>query len=306
MVAVHPAPTHTAHLADKPLDAAASRGQPARRGCEVVSRLAKIAQGLRVDIIDMLAEAGSGHPGGSLSAADIVTALYFHVMRHDPRNPSWPDRDRFVLSKGHCVPAVYAALAECGYFDKQTLKTLRKLGSPLQGHPVSTLCKGIEACTGSLGQGLSIAQGIALAGKIDRASWRVYCMIGDGESQEGQIWEAAMSAPKFKLDNLTVFLDYNKIQLDGVVKETMDLEPLEAKWKAFNWNTLVIDGHDLSQILDAVDAAKEHKGNPTLIIAHTVKGKGVSFMENKVEWHGVAPTREQAEKAIEEIKRKLE
>lgn len=268
-------------------------------------RLTQIAQRLRIDIIEMLCEAGSGHPGGSLSAIDVVTALYFHVLRHDPNNPAWPERDRFVLSKGHGVPALYAAMAEAGYFPKSHLKTLRKLGSPLQGHPVNYLCPGIEACTGSLGQGLSVAQGMALASRLDGSKYHVYCMIGDGESQEGQVWEAAMSAPRFGIDTLTVILDYNKIQLDGTVKETMDIEPVEDKWKAFNWHTITIDGHHIGQILDALAAARAVKGRPTLIVAHTVKGKGVSFMENKVEWHGMAPNTEQAARAIEELRRTL-
>lgn len=267
-----------------------------------IDRLKEIAGRLRLDIIEMLHEAGSGHPGGSLSAIDIVTALYFGVMKHDPKNPGWDKRDRFILSKGHAVPALYAAMAEGGYFDRKELMTLRKLGSRLQGHPVNTLLPGIEAPTGSLGQGLSVAQGLALASKLDGDAFHVFCMLGDGESQEGQVWEAAMSAPKFGLDNLTVFLDYNHGQIDGPVKDVMDIEPVADKWKAFRWNVLSIDGHDMKQILGAIDEAKSVKGKPTLIIANTVKGKGVSFMEHQISWHGAAPNKDQTDKALEELR----
>lgn len=269
---------------------------------EEIKRLKEIARELRVWIIRMLTEAGSGHPGGSLSAIDILTTLYFHTMRHRPQEPEWPLRDRFVLSKGHGVPALYAVLAKSGYFPMEELLTLRKTGSRLQGHPVAGAVPGIEASTGSLGQGLSIAQGLALASKMDGNIFRVFCMIGDGESQEGQIWETAMSAPKFALNNLIVFLDYNKGQIDGHVKEVMDLEPVAEKWTAFNWHVQEIDGHDITQILRAIDKTSSILGKPHLIISHTVKGKGVSFMENKIDWHGKAPTREEAEKAILEIK----
>lgn len=267
-----------------------------------IARLQEISGRMRVAIIEMLTQAGSGHPGGSLSAIDIVTALYFSRMRHDPKRPDWPERDRFVLSKGHGVPALYAAMAEAGYFDKSLLSTLRERGSPLQGHPVNTALPGIEACTGSLGQGLSVAQGMALASKLDGGRWRVYCVIGDGESQEGQIWEAAMSAPRYRLDNLTVFLDNNGGQIDGPVAEVMPIEPIEDKWRAFNWNVLRIDGHDFAQILGAIDQAKATSGRPTMIVADTVKGKGVSFMEHQITWHGVAPSREQSKKALEELR----
>lgn len=265
-------------------------------------RLKEIAARLRIDIIEMLARAGSGHPGGSLSATDIVTCLFFSRMRHDPKRVDWPDRDRFVLSKGHAVPVLYAAMAEAGYFPRQELMTLRKLNSRLQGHPVSTALPGIEACTGALGQGLSVAQGIAIASKLGGSKFHVYCMIGDGESQEGQIWEAAMSAPKYKLDTLTVILDNNNGQIDGHVNEVMPIDPVAAKWRAFNWNVLEIDGHDLQQILSALDEARATQGRPTLIWAHTVKGKGVSFMENQIAWHGAAPNAEQAEKALAELR----
>ncbi len=267
-----------------------------------IARLQEIAARLRIDIIEMLAKAGSGHPGGSLSAIDILTCLYFSRMRYDPKRPDWPERDRFILSKGHAVPALYAAMAEAGYFPRQELMTLRRLNSRLQGHPVSTALPGIEACTGALGQGLSVAQGMALASKLGGGKFRVYCMIGDGESQEGQIWEASMSAAKFKLDTLTVILDNNNGQIDGHVTEVMNLEPIDAKWRAFNWNVLPIDGHDLEQILEALAKAGETRGRPTLIWARTIKGKGVSFMENDVAWHGTAPNAEQAERALAELR----
>jgi transketolase len=265
-------------------------------------RLREIAARLRIDIIEMISRAGTGHPGGSLSAIDIITCLYFSRMRHDPRRPDWPQRDRFILSKGHAVPAQYVALAEAGYFPKPELLTLRRLGSRLQGHPVLGTVPGIEACTGSLGHGLSVAQGMALASQLDGRSFHVYCMIGDGESQEGQGWEAAMSAPKYKLDTLTAILDYNHGQIDGHVEEVMNIEPIIAKWRAFNWNVLEIDGHNLQQILGALDEAKGTEGKPTFIVAHTVKGKGVSFMENQIAWHGMAPNREQTEKALAELR----
>lgn len=266
-----------------------------------VKELEAIALACRVDIIRMLTEAGSGHPGGSLSAIDVVVALFFHKMRHDPARPDDPGRDRFVLSKGHGVPALYAALAHAGYFPKDDLLTLRKLGSPLQGHPDRLRFGLMESSTGSLGQGLSIAQGIALASKLDGDRFRVYCMIGDGESQAGQIWEAAMSAPSFDLDTLCVICDYNKVQLDGPTWEIMDIEPVADKWRAFNWHVIEIDGHRFEEILAALDDAEATKGRPTMIIAHTIKGKGVSFMEGTSAWHGKAPSREEAEEAIAEL-----
>jgi len=265
-------------------------------------RLEEIAARLRIEIIEMLGKAGSGHPGGSLSVIDIVTCLYFSKMRHDPKRPEWPERDRFILSKGHAVPAQYAALAEAGYFPKQELGTLRKLGSRLQGHPVRNSVPGIEACTGSLGQGLSIAQGMAIASKLDGGKFHVYCVIGDGESQEGQIWEAAMSAPKYQVDTLTAILDYNHGQIDGYVDQVMPLEPVIDKWRAFNWKVLEIDSHDMAQISDSLDGARSVKGKPTFIVAHTVKGKGVSFMENQIAWHGMAPNPEQTAKALAELR----
>jgi len=274
---------------------------PPNRATDLL-RLEEIAARLRIEIIEMLGKAGSGHPGGSLSVIDIVTCLYFSKMRHDPKRPEWPERDRFILSKGHAVPAQYAALAEAGYFPKQELGTLRKLGSRLQGHPVRNSVPGIEACTGSLGQGLSIAQGMAIASKLDGGKFHVYCVIGDGESQEGQIWEAAMSAPKYQVDTLTAILDYNHGQIDGYVDQVMPLEPVIDKWRAFNWNVLEIDGNQMAQISDALDQARNFKGKPTFIVAHTVKGKGVSFMENQIAWHGMAPNPEQTAKALAELR----
>ncbi len=265
------------------------------------TQLRAIARELRADIIRMLVEAGSGHPGGSLSCIDMLVALFFHQMRHRPEEPNWTDRDRFVLSKGHCVPALYAVLAKAGYFSREELLSLRKLNSRLQGHPDRHRLPGIEASTGSLGQGLSIALGMALAGKTSRKGYRVYCVISDGECQSGQVWEASMAAPKFKLDNLCVLLDYNKIQLSGEIKDIMNVEPLRDKWRAFNWNTVEINGHDFEAILQALSEAERMKEKPTLILCHTTKGKGVSFMEGKWEWHGKAPTREEGEKAIREI-----
>jgi transketolase len=267
-----------------------------------VARLQEISGRMRVDIIEMLTEAGSGHPGGSLSAIDLITALYFGRMRHAPSEPHWADRDRFVLSKGHAVPALYAVMAESGYFPKAELATLRRTNARLQGHPVNSALPGIEACTGSLGQGLSVAQGMALASKMRGDAFHVYCMLGDGESQEGQVWEAAMSAPRYKLGTLTAILDYNGGQIDGPVKDVMDIEPVADKWRAFNWNVLAVDGHDLRAILAALDAARATKGKPTLIIANTVKGRGVSFMEHQIAWHGAVPNKDQAAKAIAELR----
>jgi transketolase len=256
---------------------------------------------LRVEILRMLTEAGSGHTGGSLSAADIVTALYFYKMRHKPENPAWRDRDRFILSKGHAAPVLYAALALSGYFDRSLLKTLRKIGSPLQGHPCSKKLPGIEISTGSLGQGLSIANGIALGLKIDGLPSRVYCLLGDGETQEGQVWEAAMTASHYKLDNLCAIIDNNGLQIDGHCCNVMCIEPLVQKWEAFGWNVIDIKGHDMEAIVRALDDAGTVKSKPTMIIARTIKGKGVSFFEGKVEYHGLAPTAEELEKALKEL-----
>jgi len=266
-----------------------------------VPDLENTAKQLRRHVIKMIATAGSGHPGGSLSAADIVTALYFNIMRHDPENPQWSDRDRFVLSKGHAAPILYAALAECGYFPVEELSTLRKLGSRLQGHTDRVLTPGVEMSAGSLGQGLSFGIGMALAGRLDKRDYRVYVLLGDGECEEGQIWEAAMLAPHFQVDNLTAIVDHNGIQLDGSCCDIMGLEPLGDKWRAFNWHVIEIDGHDIAQVLRALKKAGEIKGKPTVIIAHTVKGKGVSFMENNVAFHGKAPNPEQTEQALKEL-----
>jgi transketolase len=258
------------------------------------------AKQVRREIIDMLCRACSGHPGGSLSATDLVTALYFAVLRHDPKNPKWPDRDRFHMSKGHCCPLWYAVLAESGYFPKEELLKLRKLGAMLQGHP-DRRTPGVDVASGSLGQGLSVALGMSLAARLDRKSYRVYCLIGDGESQEGNIWEAAMAAAHYKCDNLCAMLDYNGFQIDGKISDVMSLEPVVAKWQAFVWHTIEIDGHKMSQILAAYDEAQTIKQKPSIIIAHTIKGKGVSFMENKCSFHGNAPTKEEGEKALKEL-----
>jgi transketolase len=258
---------------------------------------------LRIDNLTAIATAGNGHPGGTLSVMDILQTLFFVEMRHRPNEPHWPERDRLVLSKGHAVPALYTVLAHAGYFSRDMLPSLRRLGSPLQGHPANFLLPGIEASTGSLGQGLSIALGMALASKLDGDKFRVYAVIGDGESEEGQIWEAAMAAPKYKLDNLCVFLDHNKGQIDGPVKEVMDIDPIADKWRAFNWNVVTLaDGHDYEQIGAALAEARATKGKPTFIVAETIKGKGVSFMEGKIGWHGVAPNKEQLEQAVGELR----
>lgn len=266
-----------------------------------ISELQDTARKLRRHVITMISAAGSGHTGGSLSAADIVTALYFDVMKHDPANPHWPDRDRFILSKGHAAPVLYAALAECGYFPLDWLTTLRKTGTCLQGHTDSTLTPGVDVSSGSLGQGLSIGIGMALAARLDKKDYRTYVLLGDGECDEGQVWEAAMFAPNYKLDNLTAIVDFNALQLDGFTKEIMDLEPFMAKWAAFKWEVIEINGHDMQQILDAIAKAKAVKGKPTVIVAHTFKGKGVSFMENNVDWHGKAPNKSETEIALREL-----
>jgi len=256
---------------------------------------------LRKHIIKMTCAAGSGHPGGSLSAADIVAALYFHELRLDPSRPDWPDRDRFVLSKGHAAPVLYAALAERGFFPVEELLNLRKLGSRLQGHPDMRKVPGVEMSTGSLGQGLSAANGMALAARLDRRDYRVYVLLGDGEIQEGQIWEASMAAAHYKLDNVTAFLDHNGYQIDGPVREVMSPEPVAAKWRAFGWHVIKIDGHNLSEILSALAEAKTVRGRPTMIVAETVKGRGVSFMEGQVDWHGVAPKPAERDRALAEL-----
>jgi len=258
------------------------------------------AKEIRRLIVSMLAKAGSGHPGGSLSATDLITALYFSVMQHNPKDPAWPGRDRFHLSKGHCCPLWYAVLAEAGYFPKEKLFTLRQLGSLLQGHP-DKRTPGVDVASGSLGQGLSVALGMSLAAKIDKKDWRVYVLMGDGEIQEGNIWEAAMAAAHYKCDNLCAILDYNGFQIDGRTCDIMNLEPLVSKWQAFGWQAIEIDGHSMEEILSAYKKAETTKGKPSIIIAHTIKGKGVSFMENVVDFHGRAPTKEEAEKALKEL-----
>ncbi|MGD9054991.1 MAG: transketolase [Desulfobacterales bacterium] len=268
-----------------------------------VEELEKMAVIIRCDIIDMICTAAAGHPGGSLSAADIVTALYFRVMRIDPENPDWPDRDRFILSKGHACPVWYAALAERGYFDKAHLKTLRQMGSILQGHPDMNKTPGIDMTAGSLGHGLPAGLGMALSGKLQQKDYHVFVIIGDGESQEGSIWEASMAAPNFKLDNLTAILDYNHLQNDYSVDDIMPIHPVVDKWQAFGWNVIEIDGHNMAQVVGALEKAKAHKGAPTMIVANTVKGKGVSYMENVCEWHGKAPCQEEADQALKELRR---
>ena len=264
-----------------------------------LEELKEIAKESRVWIIKSLAEAKSGHPGGSLSCIDILTYLYFHAMNVDPTNPDDPDRDRFVLSKGHCAPALYTVLALKGFFPKEELLKLRKLGSILQGHPDAVKVPGVDASTGSLGQGLSIANGMALAGKLDRKDYTVYTIIGDGETEEGQIWEAAMTAAHYQLGNLIAFLDYNHLQIDGRIEDVMGNGNLTNRFNAFGWHVIDIDGHDLQAIDEAVKAAKQEKDAPTMIIAHTVKGKGVKFMEHVADWHGKAPSYEQALEAIQ-------
>lgn len=265
------------------------------------AQLAVKARELRTKILQMLCAAGSGHSGGSLSAIDILTVLYNNVMKHDPKNPADQGRDRFVLSKGHVCPALYAVLADCGYFAEEHLGTLRKFGSILQGHPYMHKTPGLDASTGSLGQGLSVACGMALAAKHDGMDIRVYCMMGDGEQQEGQIWEAAMSAGHYKLDNLCGIVDRNRLQIDGLVKDVMNIEPLEDKWVAFNWNVIRCDGHDYKSIMEAFAKAAAFQGKPSVIIADTIKGKGVSFMENKCNWHGAAPNKDQLVEAMCEL-----
>jgi len=270
---------------------------------ELVAELVRKAHGFRRDILEMTYAAGSGHPGGSLSAVDIITVLYFHTMRTDPNNPNWPDRDRFILSKGHCCPALYSVLAGKGFFPGEELMNLRKFGSLLQGHPDMTVTPGIEMSTGSLGQGLSVACGVAISARLDKKDYRVYCMIGDGESQEGNIWIGAMLAAHLKLDNLTAIVDRNGLQIDGSTEQVLSLEPLSDKWRAFGWNVIEINGHDMFQTIAALETAAGTKGKPTVIIAKTLKGKGVSFMEGQLVYHGRALTKDEMEKAREELSR---
>ena len=266
-----------------------------------MEKLSKIAKKIRYDIVKMIGLAKSGHPGGSLSATDIIVALYYHIMKHDPKNPKMKDRDRFVLSKGHSCPALYAVLADFGYFDREELWKLRKIGGLLQGHP-TIKTPGIEANTGSLGQGISVAVGIALGCKLDNLNNNVYVLLGDGECQEGQVWEAAMAAHHYKLDNLIGFVDRNRLQIDGCTEDVLCLGDLKEKFSAFGWDTFEINGHDFVEIITTVNKAKEMKnGRPKMIICNTVKGKGVSFMENNVAFHGKAPNEEQLEQALKEL-----
>lgn len=265
--------------------------------------LQRMANKLRLHVVEMTYAANSGHPGGSLSAADIISALYFKVMRHDPKNPNWEDRDRFILSKGHVAPVLYAALAESGYFPVEDLITLRQLGSKLQGHPVRGKVPGVEMSTGSLGQGLSMSCGIALAGKMDGKDYKVYCMLGDGELQSGQNWEAAMFAANYKLNNLVAIVDRNRLQICGDTEEVMSLEPLVDKWMAFGWDVIETDGHDIDKVVAAFEEAKADRDSPVVIIFNTVKGKGVSFMENNPGFHGKACNATEYKQAVEELKK---
>lgn len=266
-----------------------------------VRSLADRARTVRIEILKMLTTSGSGHTGGSLSAADLVTALYFYKMKHRPKDPAWQGRDRFILSKGHAAPLLYAVLALSGYFDKSLLGNLRQIGCPLQGHPSSKLIDGVEVSTGSLGQGLSIANGIALGLRLDKSSSRVYCLMGDGESQEGQVWEAAMTAGHYMLDNLCAIVDVNGLQIDGKCSDVMKVEPIAKKWESFNWHVFEINGHDMGEIVKALDEAEKVKGKPSMIVARTVKSKGVSFFEGKAQYHGLTPTKEELEKALQEL-----
>ena len=266
-----------------------------------VVKLQGIANNVRINVIEAVAAAKSGHPGGSLSVADILTVLYFDKMNINPQNPKWEDRDRLVLSKGHVAPALYAVLAERGYFPKEELVKLRKFGSMLQGHPDMKSTPGIDMSTGSLGQGLSAANGMALTAKLDNKDYKIYVILGDGEVQEGQIWEAAMSSAHYKLDNVIAILDFNGLQIDGSNEEVMNINPIDEKFAAFGWNVIKIDGHDLEAISNAVDKAKKILGKPSVIIAKTFKGKGVSFMENNADWHGTAPNEDQRKAAIAEL-----
>jgi len=269
-----------------------------------ILELKKKAIEIRKDILEMLCLAGSGHTGGSLSLVEILIALYCYKLKHDPKNPGWRERDRLLLSKGHGCPALYAVLADRGYFPKEKLMSLRKFGSQLQGHPQMGL-PGVEISSGSLGQGLSISNGIALASRLDKINIRVYCLMGDGETNEGQVWEAVMTAAHYKLDNVCAIIDFNKLQIDGFCCEIKDMGPYLHKWKDFGWNALEADGHDIEKMMSALDEAEKAKGKPTVIVAHTVKGKGVSFIENKVEWHGIAPKKEECERAIQELNEAL-
>lgn len=274
-----------------------------------IKELKKQATIIRKHVIEAVYSAKSGHPGGSLSSADILTVLYFDVMRVDVNNPQWEDRDRFVLSKGHCSPVLYGTLAEKGFFPVEEIKKFRQADSFLEGHPSMRYVPGVDMSTGSLGQGISAAVGMALAGKLDKKDYYVYALLGDGEIQEGQVWEALMCAAHYKLDNLIAFLDYNGLQIDGKITEVMSPEPVADKFKAFGWNVIVIDAHDYKEIKEAIEEGKKTKGKPTMIVAKSIKGKGVSFMENEAGWHGSAPNAEQRDEAVaqlDEFLKKLE
>ncbi len=266
-----------------------------------VDEMTLMARRLRRHVINMIAKAGSGHPGGSLSAVEIITALYFNILRHCPSDPHWPDRDRFILSKGHAAPILYAALAECGYFPVAELSTLRLMDSRLQGHADATTTPGVEMSAGSLGQGLSFSIGTALAGHLDKKDYRTYCLLGDGECDEGQVWEAAMAAAHYKVDTLTTIVDHNRLQIDGWCADVMNTDPMGKKWESFGWHVLEIDGHDLVQVVAAFNQAKQVKGKPTCVVAHTIKGKGVSFMENNPDFHGKAPNAKELPVALKEL-----
>ena len=270
--------------------------------CVDIKSMEERAKVIRRHVIRMLAKAGSGHPGSSLSTVDLLVALFYNKLKHNPQQPAWPDRDRFVMSKGHGCPALYAVLAEMGYFGIDKLDTLRQFGSMLQGHPCMKTTPGIEISGGSLGQGLSVGLGIALAAKLDKKDYWTYVMLGDGEIEEGQIWEAAMAASHYKADNLCAIIDQNGLQIDGFIHEIMSSHPIPDKWRGFGWHVIEIDGHDYKAILSAYDEAEKIKGRPTVIVAKTIKGKGVSFMENQVDWHGKTPSKEEAERALAELK----
>ena len=269
---------------------------------ELIKELKKKAQELRLDALEMIHRRGQGHPGGALSAAEIISALYFHHLRIDPKKPDWENRDRFILSKGHSCAILYPALVRCGYFPIEDIKDWGNIGAHLQAHPDRLKTPGIEMTSGFLGHGICIGAGLCLSARLKGLDYRTYVLIGDGECQSGVLWEGAMTAARYKLSKLTVILDYNKVQLDGKIEEIMPLEPVRDKWKSFNWNILEIDGHNIEEILDALDKAKESKDKPTVIIAHTIKGKGVSFMEGKAEWHGKAPDDIQYAQAVSELK----
>lgn len=269
---------------------------------KIVLEIKERASDIRCSVLNMISKAQVGHLGGSLSAADILATLYFNILNIDPQRPEWPDRDRLIISKGHGATALYSVLALRGYFGIDELKTFGTIGSKLQVHPDKTKVAGVEASTGALGQGLSIGAGVAYAAKLDAKSYRTYVILGDGEIQEGQIWEAAMFASFYKLDNICGIIDCNKLQIDGWVKDVMSLDPLKDKWKSFGWEVIEINGHNFKEIMDAYDKAEKTKGKPTVILAHTIKGKGVSFIENQINWHGIAPKKEELKKAIEELR----